>query len=103
MHTGPHSGSHTGSLSHSGAFTHTLTLPVCVRRSTHFATLVYTHRDITHTGTTLVTAHTGTTLFTTHTGTLTLGTTLSLASTRAPGVFTPPKLCVHASAEDGVI
>ena len=43
----------------------------------HFATLVYTHCD------------------TTHTGTLTLGI---LASTRAPGVFIPPKLRVHPSA-----
>ena len=62
----------------------------------HLNTLVYAHRDTTHTGTTLVTAHTGTlTLSTTHTGTLTLGI---LASTRAPGVFTPPKLRVHPSA-----
>ena len=82
-----------------------LTLPACVRRNTRFNTLVYTHRDTTHTGTTLVTAHTGTltlgvalTPFTAHTGTLTRGTTLSLASTRAPGVFTPPKLCMHPSA-----
>ena len=55
-------------------------------------TLVNTHRDTTHTGTTLAT---------THTGTLTLGTTLSLgilATTRAPGASIPPKLCVHPSA-----
>ena len=71
----------------------------------HLNTLVYAHRDTTHTGTTLATAHTGTltlgvalTPFTAHTGTLTLGTTLSLASTRAPGVFIPPKLRVHPSA-----
>ena len=57
-----------------------------VRRSTHFATLVYTHVDTTHTGTTLVT---------THTGTFTLGTR---ATTRAPGVSIPPKLGVHPFA-----
>ena len=43
--------------------------------------------------------HTGTTLATTHTGTLTPVTTLGiLATTRAPGVFTPPKLRAHPSA-----
>ena len=57
------------SSKHGGAFAHALTFPVCVRRSTHFNTLVNTHRDTTHTGTTLAT---------THTGTLTLGTTLTL-------------------------
>ena len=78
---------HTGvSLAHEDAFTHALLLPACVRRSTRFNTVVYTHRDTTHPGTTLAT---------THTGTLTLGI---LASTRAPGVFTPPKLRVHPSA-----
>ena len=49
------------SFAHGIAFTHALLLPVCVRRSTHFHTLVYTHRDTTHTGTTLVTTQ-GTTL-----------------------------------------
>ena len=61
----------------------------CVLRRTHFNTLVNTHRDTTHTRTTLAT---------THTGTLTLGTTLMLASTRAPRAFTPPKLRAHPSA-----
>ena len=66
----------------------------------HLNTLVNTHRDTTHTGTTLATAHTGTltlgtTLFTTHTGTLTLGI---LATTRAPRASIPPKLRVHPSA-----
>ena len=106
---------HEGSFKHGGALTleaprtprlsRALTLPACVRRSTHFATLVNTHRDTTHTGSTLATAHTGTftlgvalTPLTAHTGTLTRGTILTLASTRAPGVFTPPKLCVHPSA-----
>ena len=83
------SSKHGGTLTLVASRTQRLTLPVCVRRSTHFATLVNTHRDTTHTGTTLAT---------THTGTLILGTTLSLASTRAPGVFTPPKLRVHPSA-----
>ena len=87
------------SLAHGASRTQRLSLPACVRRSTHFNTLVYAHRDTTHTGTTFATAHTGTlTLSTTPPGTLTLGTTLTLASTRAPGVFTPPKLCVHPSA-----
>ena len=94
---------HEDTLIHGVSRTQRLLLPVCVRRSTRFNTLVYTHRDTTHTGTTLATAHAGTltlgtTLSTTHTGTLTRGTTLALASTRAPGVFTPPKLCVHPSA-----
>ena len=83
---------HGGSFALGVALTHALLLPVCVRRSTHLNTLVYTHRDTTHTGTTLAT---------THMGTLTLGTTLTLgilASTRAPGVFIPPKLLMHPSA-----
>ena len=71
--------------------TQRLSLALCVRRSTHLATLVYMHRDTTHTGTTLA----GTTLFTTHTGTFTPGI---LATTRAPGVSIPPKLRVHPSA-----
>ena len=82
------SGTHGVAFACEGAFAHALTLPVCVHRSTHSNTLVNTHRDTTHNGTTLVTTHTGT-----------LITTLEiLATTRAPGVFTPPKLCVHPSA-----
>ena len=49
------------------ALTHALLLVLCVRRSTHLNTLVYMHRDTTHTGTTLFTTHTGTTLTHTHT------------------------------------
>ena len=41
---------HGGAFKLGGAFAHTLLLPVCVRHSTHFHTLVYTHCDTTHTG-----------------------------------------------------
>ena len=42
---------HGVSFALGGAFAHALALVLCVRRSTHFNTLVYTHRDTTHTGT----------------------------------------------------
>ena len=53
------SSTHGGSSTHRGTLTlvaprtQRLSPALCVRRSTHFATLVYTHRDTTHTGTTL--------------------------------------------------
>ena len=74
------SSTHGVALTLAAPRTQRLSPALCVRRSTHFATLVYTHCDTTHTGTTLT------------------GTTLALASTRAHGVFTPPKLRVHPSA-----
>ena len=59
------------------ALTHALAPTLCVCCSMHFAMLVYTHVD------------------TTHTGTFTLGTR---ATTRGSGVSIPPKLLVHPFA-----
>ena len=67
---------HGVSFAHGVALTHALALPLCVRRSTHFSTLVSTHVDTTHTGTT------------------TLG---NRVPTRVPGASIPPKLRVHSS------
>ena len=52
------SGTHGVALTLAVPRTQRLSPVICVRRSTHFATLVNTHRDTTHTGTTLSTTHT---------------------------------------------
>ena len=79
---------HGVSLIHGGALTlvaprtQRLSPALCVRCSMHFAMLVYTHVDTTHTGTLAL-------------GTITPGTR---ATTRGSGVSIPPKLRVHPFA-----
>ena len=65
------SSTHGVSFAHGVALTHALALPLCVRCSTHFATLVNTH-----------------------TGTFTMG---NRVTSNAPWASIPPKLLVHPS------